>query len=101
MLSDAVLAQLTVQQREKYARLEKVFGADGWKDIMEWAQAYSNDQGQRMLNAQNWESYLIARGASAAFGALLALEETTLAEFAQLAADSAEEALTLDEIAHE
>jgi hypothetical protein len=101
MLSEAIVAQLPVQAREKYARLEKLFGSDGWKDIMAWAHEYADDQAQRMLTAQNWDVYLVARGANAAFRALSNLEATTLTEFEQMAAESRDEAITLDEIAHE
>lgn len=101
MLTESQIAALGDEARAKYRRLERLFREDGWQDVVAWAVGYAEDQQQRMLTADGWDKYNIARGAFAAFGAMVRLEETTYLEFEGLAAEARETAVTLDEIEHE
>ncbi len=100
-MDQQLLNSLTDAQKSRFARLERLFKSEGWKDVMAWAALNSEDQKQRQLHAPTWEQNRLAYGAWLAFDMLASLEETTLKEFEALAVQQHEQRLTEDEERHE
>jgi hypothetical protein len=76
--------------KNRYMLLEKLFDHAGFKFLIEWAKAQSNDQMQRELNAPNWESVVLARGARMAYNNFVNIEDFSEREFAEIAQNELE-----------
>jgi hypothetical protein len=79
------LNHLTNEQRARYRVLEALFESEGWKLIKEQLVSSAQQQEQRMLNAQNWDTHRHAAGARAAYAQVVSLPEMVENEFEQLA----------------
>lgn len=100
-MEQSKLKNLTPQQAERFARLERLFGQPGWKDVEAWAKNNAQEQLMRAAHANTWDQNRIAMGARLAYLTLVQLVEQTHAEFEALADQNAEKEVAADELEHE
>lgn len=96
-LNETQLALLTTEQRSRYNKLESLFDHPGWKIVQEFADAQAGTQAQRALEAPNWDAHRLATGARLAFAQIAQLPLVTENEFANLAAQHAEQLADAEE----
>lgn len=83
-----LLMYLPDEAAERFNRLEKLFGSEGWQEIERWAVVNRMVSAERQLNATTWEQNRVAYGARQAFEMLEQLRDTTEKEFTQMAEDA-------------
>jgi spore maturation protein CgeB len=71
--------------KDRYAKLERVFQSDGWALVVDFAKQRATEAQARIVNASTWEDVLLNRGRLQVYAELATLNDTTEAEFAQLA----------------
>jgi hypothetical protein len=87
-LDQDTLKYLPPHDKERYSKLEKLFGSEGWAEIERWAVVNRMMSVERQLNATSWEQNRVAFGARQAFEMLEQLRESTEREFIQMAEDA-------------
>lgn len=92
---------LTPQQKERFVRLEKLFGSEGWKDIEAWGTVNAAVSTNRQLTASSWDQFNIAQGARLAYQSVVELRAATELEYEQLAEDAQTTAENDDSLDHE
>jgi hypothetical protein len=92
---------LSPENKERYVRLEKLFGSEGWKDIEAYAKVNAMVALDRQMNAGSWDQFTLAKGARLAYQSVAELQATTELEFEQLAADAQAAAENDDSIENE
>lgn len=90
MIDADVLQSLTDEQKARLMELEKTFNTDGWKIFKAFAQQQSLEMQQRMVYAQDWDSFLEQRGAARTWANIAQFEDETINEFVALAQQNAE-----------
>jgi hypothetical protein len=94
------LKNLSPEQKERYAQLERTFATPGWRLIVEGLKARHMEATERQLVAKTWEETCALRGVRDALGFVVSTEQFVDAEFAALALPKDAE-VTQDELDHE
>ncbi len=89
MIDAEILNNLTDEQKARLMELEKTFNTDGWKVIKAFMAAKSQDAAQRMVYAQDWDSFVELRGMGRAYEAFANFEDETYNEFMARAQEAA------------
>jgi hypothetical protein len=79
-------------QKNRYAKLERLFDSDGWKICVKLFEELAEMAKERGANAQTWEDNRFAAGQRFAYTHFTKLEDVTEAEFQKLADDAKESA---------
>jgi hypothetical protein len=88
-----LLQHLSAEQKDKYAKLDRLFGSEGWELVMQWARLNFDEASLRCATVNTWEENRVAVGQRLAFYKLGTLAETTENEFTELAAQAREAAV--------
>lgn len=83
-------------QKNRYAKLERLFDSEGWKLVVKLFGELSTMAMERAANAQTWEDNRFAAGQRFAYTHFTKLEDVTEAEFQKLADDAKEAAGKVD-----
>lgn len=100
-MDNVQLQYLPPDLKDRYSKLEQVFNSPGWALIVEFANTRFIEAQNRQLNAPNWDTAVLNRGAAFAYAAVENLRESTEQEFAAIAQANAELELQEDEFDHE
>lgn len=95
------LKLLTDEQRDRYLKLEKLFGMPGWAIMEKWAEGNRDEARDRAASASTWEENRIAVGQRIAFDTFANLRRISEMEFEMLAANNAAEKEEESEDDHE
>ena len=79
------LKYLEPDERERYMKLERLFGTPGWDVIARWAEMNRDEARDRAASAQTWEENRIAVGMRMAYDMFAQLQKVHELEFEELA----------------
>jgi N-acyl-L-homoserine lactone synthetase len=72
-------------QKNRYAKLERLFDSDGWKLVVKLFAELAEMTKERCIDAHTWEANRFAAGQLWGYIHVTKLEEATEAEFQQMA----------------
>jgi hypothetical protein len=87
---------LSNEEKDRYAKLERLFSSDGWTLVEEWAKQLHSDATARVLSATSWDVNRVFTGARAAYNEVATLREATEEQFVQMA-EAARAAAVIEE----
>jgi hypothetical protein len=70
--------------KERYMQLERLYENDAWHLVKAWASKNADQQVIMVMNAQNWEQTVYARGLRDGYLAILNMERANAFEFRNL-----------------
>ena len=80
-----ILKHLGEQETKNFLAFEELFGSDGWKLVLHYANQQSINEGFNGANAKSWEDNRVAFGARKTWDHLLNMESVVMSLFADAA----------------